>query len=196
MLQINTNVQQEGTGRLWYLSDAKGLDDVTDKDSNAKLGIISMKVTAAHSEAQKKQGVVANVFLNTIVGGISVSVFRNDDGHSLRLVVPQDSYKENGETKYSDILSIVRPIRAQVLRHVHKLCEASAQAEAQAPAQPVAQAQVAPAGMTPELMAQFQQFLAFQQMQQQGAGVQASAPAVETPAVPGIIGAGDDNQPF
>lgn len=195
MLQINTNVQQEGTGRLWYLSDAKGLDDVTDKDSNAKLGIISMKVTAAHSEAQKKQGVVANVFLNTIVGGISVSVFRNDDGHSLRLVVPQDTYEENGEKKYSDILSIVRPIRAQVLRHVHKLCEASAQAEAQAPAQPVAQAQVQAGGMDAETLKMFQQFMAFQAMQQ-GAGVQASAPAVETPAVPGIIGAGDDNQPF
>ncbi len=194
MLQINTNVQQEGTGRLWYLSDAKGLDDVTDKDSNAKLGIISMKVTAAHSEAQKKQGVVANVFLNTIVGGINVSVFRNDDGHSLRLVVPQDSYKENGETKYSDILSIVRPIRAQILRHVHKLCEASAQAPAQAQA-PDAQAPVAPqGGMDAETMALFQQFMAFRQMQ--GAGASASAPATaETPAVPGIIGQ-DDNQPF
>lgn len=196
MLQINTNVQQEGTGRLWYLSDAKGLDKVTDKDSNADLGIISMKVTAAHSEAQKKQGVVANVFLNTVVGGINVSVFRNDDGESLRLVVPQDSYEENGEKKYSDILSIVRPIRAQILRHVHKLCEASAQApaQAQAPA-PVAQAQVAPqGGMDADTMAMFQQFMAFQAMQK--AGASASAPATaETPAVPGIIGQ-DDNQPF
>lgn len=191
MLQINTNVQQDGTGRLWYLSDAKGLDKVTDKDSNADLGIISMKVTAGASEAQQKSGVVANVFLSTVIGGINVSVFRNDDGESLRLAVPQDSYKENGETKYSDILSLVRPIRAQVLRHVHKLCEASAQAPA--PQAPVAQpqAQVAPqGGMDAETMKMFQEFMAFRAMQNG-----ATAPAVETPAPPAVIGSNDD-QPF
>lgn len=193
MLKLDTN-GQEGTGRKWYLSNEKGLDDVTDKSSNANLGIISMKVTAPTTEKSSTAGVVAHVYLTSIIGSIQVSVFRNDDGDSLRLVVPQDKYEKDGKDAYSDILKFSRPVKAQILRHVHTLCKADAEKPAVAQAQ--AQAQVsAPAGMDANMMAQFQQFLAFQAMQ---AGAQAPQASVtpDTPAVLGNAGAGSDTDPF
>lgn len=198
MLQLNTNVQEAGTGPRWYLSNEKGLDNITDKSSNPEIGIVSMKVTAATGKGPEA-GAVAQVWLTTVVGSMQVSVFRVKGQDALRLVVPQDKYVKDGEDAYSDIFQLVRPVRAQILRHVHKLCEATPEPKAEVA--PAAQAQTqAPAGMDAATLAMFQQFMAFQQMSQQagagaavGAGATAEAP-FSAPDEHKLIGS--DNEPF
>lgn len=199
-LELNEEFIADNQGGDWYLKDTPTLAGVTNLPNNPELGINDINIIKP-SQAQKDIGMVAVVYLKTIIGDIRLSVHLSTQyTDTLYLRVPQSQQDVPGQEKpkYFKEVNLTSKVQAQVLRHIHSKCVAvQGQPVGQAggvgvgvgtvgnftagqgvgvgvgqPAQPQMPA------ITPEMMAMFAQMQAMQ------AGMQQPQTQAQVPAQP------------
>lgn len=111
----------EVKGSDWYKKDGfAGSHLVTDRPSNAELGIENIRLTPPKGAHARVKANVSIRFDN----GLAVfgTVFGAKNGTDLTFGVDQRKYEDNGRTGYADInVSVPMTIQAQVLRFADSL---------------------------------------------------------------------------